>query len=189
MTVHDFRTDLAFSQGIVRETCEATIMEMLTGCVAIEKSNLPDDRNGIDYWATLRGGARIGIDHKTRRKGCSRHWNNGPELAPEIWAVVPGGRSAPKPGWTLDESKETDLVLCTFDPSDSEQAFLLPYQHYRLAFRKYLISWTTRFRVAIQPNDCWNSECVFVPAWCILDAIKEVSATEDPEWNLFNQPD
>ena len=181
-----FREDLEFSQGIVRDTCEETIMTMLTGCVNIEKSALPDDRNGIDYWATLRGGARVGIDHKARRRGCSRHWNNGPELAPEIWSVMPGGGGDPKPGWTLDESKETDLVLCTFHPSDSDQAFLIPFQHYRIAFRKYLIPWTKRFRVAIQPNGTWDSQCVFVPAWCVLDAIKEVSATDDPDEGLFN---
>lgn len=163
---------IAFSQGIVRSTCEETIKAMLLGCISVEKTDLATDKTGIDYVATLRGGARVGIDHKAREKGCSRYWTEGPELALEIWSVKkcpahPHGVT----GWTLSESKATEYTLHTFDVSDSQVAYMLPFQLLRLAFRRSFDTWNMRYKRASQNSGAWQSECMFVPAHVVLDAI------------------
>jgi hypothetical protein len=153
---------------------------MIPGCVNVVKTNTKEDMSGTDYVATLRGGRLVNIDAKTRRFGCSKYWKNGePQLAPEIWSVMPGGRyktpvERRKTGWTLDESKTCELILCTFDPRDCDQVFLLPFQLYRIAFRRYLNEWMKTFKIQPQDNKTYESLCVFVPQKTIWKAIGEV---------------
>jgi len=175
MIRRNFGEDLHWSQGQVRDTCEATIRDMLTGCVKIEKTDTETDKSGIDYYATLRRGARVGIDHKARRAGCSKFWKDGhDELALETWSVCPSDECPKgKAGWTLDESKQTDYTLHTFDPADSVNCYLIPFQLLRVSFRKHGRTWCEHFRVEKQCSGGWYSECVFVPIWCVFEAITE----------------
>lgn len=174
MISYDMAERMAFSQGVVRATCEETIRAMLTGCLSVEKTDVATDKTGIDYIATLRRGARVGIDHKARGKGCSRYWTEGPELALEIWSVkkcpsCPSG----VPGWTLSEAKVTEYTLHTFDPADSDQAYLLPFQLLRMAFRRRFAGWSQTYKRASQDSGQWQSECLFIPAYVVLDAIRD----------------
>jgi len=120
----------------------------------------------------------VDIDEKTREKGCSQYWNGEPELAPEIWSVMPGGKydisySQSKIGWTLDENKQTDYVYCTFHKSDTDQVFLLPFLLYRMAFNQKVNEWKATYRTAIQDSGYWESKCVFVPASIVIESIKD----------------
>ena len=148
---------------------------MLAGCIDVRKSDLEDDRDGIDYIATLRRGAEVFIDHKARDRGCSKFWKRGePELALEKWSVMPSqscihGRT----GWTLDEAKRTHYTLHTFFPEDSPKAYLLPFQLLRVTFRRHIDQWWARFHHAPQPNNGYTSECLFVPASVVLDGIRQ----------------
>src|SRR4030042_6046812 len=108
-TIFNFEKKMAYSQGVQQASDIETIRSIITGCVSVKKTSTEVDRNGIDYIAELRGGAKIRIDSKTREIGCSQYWQNGePELAPEIWSVMPNGkyhipREQAKTGWTLTE--------------------------------------------------------------------------------------
>lgn len=174
------------SQGARKATDELTIMALLDGCVTVTSSTTELDKMGVDYIATLRGGADVYIDAKTRDKGCSRFWKNGePELAIELWSVMPGGkfnmpRGRAKAGWTIDEAKITDLVLYTFSNSDCKTAFLFPFQSLRMASRRMIKHWMQRFKVDIQTSGNWQSQAVFVPASEVMMAIQNTfSATID----------
>lgn len=189
MTQCNFGDDLAWSQSQSGKTIEGTIRKMLRGCVGVEKTDVETDKSGIDYYATLRRGARVGIDQKARRAGCGRFWTNGPELALEVWSVrpVPELNIGGVVGWTLDESKQTDYTLHTFDQSDTDQCYLLPFQLLRIAFREHKADWEQNFQVAIQHSDGWDSECIFVPAWCVIDAIREaMELLPDDQMVLFS---
>jgi hypothetical protein len=175
---YDFNERLAFSQGVRCASDIDTIKMLLDGCESVIENKTNGNDNGIDYVATLRKGAVINIDAKTREKGCSKYWRNDvPELAIEKWSVMPAGRfNTPdhraKAGWTIDESKQTHMILYTFDPSDSDTAFLLPYHHLRMAARRMLPHWMTRFKVDVQTSGSWQSQAVFVPAPEVLMAIE-----------------
>ena len=173
MAGYNFDQKLRFSLG-EREKLDLELLKpAILGCVTVFKTSDTIDKSGIDYIAVLRGGTRIQIDAKTREKGCSRFWKNGPELALEIWSKCPSESKPGVTGWTLKEDGQVDMILYTFDPEDSGEFYLLPFQHLRMAFRKNYKDWTARFKKAYQPNDGYKSEAVFVPATVVLDAIRE----------------
>jgi hypothetical protein len=173
---YDFQERLEFSKGARQESDLATIMSLLDGCSSVTANNTDGNDNGIDYIATLRRGAEIFIDAKTRQKGCSRFWkNNEPELAIERWSVMPGGKfntTHGKAGWTLDESKPTDMILYTFDSADCTTAFLFPFQSLRMAARRMVQHWMKRYKVDIQTSNNWQSQAVFVPASEVIAAME-----------------
>jgi hypothetical protein len=152
----------------------AAIRELLPGCESVERASAQQDRRGVDWVARLDAGAEVGIDVKTREKGCARYWaGREPELALEIWSKVPEPQRRVKgqPGWTLSDSSRTDYTLHLFDPSDSAEMFLLPFQLLRAAFVRRRDEWRTRFRTATQDSGGWKSECAFIPAPVVLAAI------------------
>lgn len=172
MNNYDFQERLAFSVDGRTEDDAATIKQIVAGCVTVTKTDVQEDRSGIDYWATLRRGARIGIDLKLRSVGCSRFWKEGPELALEIWSVLPDDEHCGKAGWTLDESKKTDYTLHRFDPRDTCMVYLLPFQLLRMAFRESLSAWKGRYRLPDPQNSgTWKSQAIFIPAEVVLVAI------------------
>lgn len=170
-----FGDTLAFSQSVAAATPLETIRSMICGCVSVEAvdNDVAKQRAGVDYVATLRGGAEINIDHKARSQ-CARYWKQGPELALEKWSVCPHGNFAGVVGWTLDESKITDYTLHTF--TETEVVYLIPFQLLRVVTRRNLKLWERQYRTARQRTPRWNgseyeSECVFVPASVVLEAI------------------
>lgn len=175
---YDFKEMLDFSIGQRSDTDAATIKKLLHGCETVEKNDVNGNDMGVDYIATLRRGTKVLIDAKTRQKGCERFWIGEPELAIEIYSVIAGGKfnmpkDRAKAGWTLDESKLTDMILYTFDPCDSETVYLLPFQSLRMATAKNYKRWMAIYKVDIQTSGSWQSQAVFVPASVVIEAIKE----------------
>lgn len=181
MAAYSFAEMLEYSRGVREQTDALTIQSMIDGCTQVVKTGLVDDKAGVDYVATLRNGATILIDAKTRTAGCSKYWRQGPELALEKWSVMPDGKySTPlvrsKTGWTLCESKSVDYILFTFDPSDSAEVFLYPYQLLRMTFRRMLPQWWQTYKKDIQEShkdmQSWESQCVFVPESTVWQALR-----------------
>ncbi len=176
---YDFHERLTFSKGVVAATCKDTIRNMVPGCVDVKETTTAMDKTGIDYIATLRRGAEVFIDHKAREGGCCKYWRRRkdgtrePEIAVELWSVRPTDTRAGKRGWTLDEAKRTHYTLHTFDPQDSREAFLLPFQLLRKAYRENFTAWNGRYKHGIQDSGGWTSECVFVPSQVVLDALTQ----------------
>lgn len=172
---YSFSERLQFSRGKREQTDIETLMKMIVGAVNVEKTDEKSDRAGIDYIVTLRGGAQIMIDAKAREKGIKKYWQNGPEVALEIWSNV----DRKVTGWTLDESKNTDLILFTFDKEDCSECWLVSFQLLRIAFRNNITRWRGMYRTAIQTSDqngrTWKSQCIFVPIAQVECAIIESS--------------
>jgi len=122
--------------------------------------------------------ADVYIDAKTRKKGCGKYWLGEPEVAIELWSVIPENGKNGKPGWTLDESKITDLIMYTFDQEDCNEVFLLSFQMLRIAARKNIKNWMNNFKVDIQSSygkrrSHWRSKAVFVPIPIVFNAIQD----------------
>jgi hypothetical protein len=183
--MHDFDTSLAWSKtNLQYESDAAAIYDMLEGCVSVTASTKEMDKLGVDYIAELRGGADVLIDAKARRSGASRQsgWSaDDPFLAIEKWSVMPGGKygiEKGKTGWTLDEAKITDMILYTFDPSDSRIRFLLPFHNLRMAARRFMRHWVSRFGLKTQDNIRYQSQCIFVPASEVILAMETTYSAE-----------
>lgn len=187
--IYSFARRLDFSRGTQEERDIALLEAWVDGCQCVTKTNLTQDKSGTDYVITLRGGTAINVDAKRRDVGCSRWWRRGPELALEKWSVRPTTIDSPrKTGWTLNEGNSAHCILFTFDPSDTSEAYLLPFQHLRMAYRRNLRAWHAQYKTDIQTTwengRSWQSECVFVPASVVVAAINATShavATPDTE--------
>jgi len=183
MSVHSFIEKLEYSRGVREQTDALTIQGMISGCTSVIKTGIIEDKAGVDYVAALRGGATILIDAKTRTPGCSRYWRQGPELALELWSVMPGGKynipnTQAKKGWTVCETKNVDYILFTFDPADSREVFLYPYQLLRMTFRRMLPEWWKLYKHDTQDSQGWESQCVFVPESVVWGALRNSMRAE-----------
>lgn len=140
-------------------------------CSKVEKTAADMDKQGVDYVAVLKGGAKIFIDAKTREKGASRYWRYGkPEIALEIRSVVEKN----KLGWTLSDTSKAHYILYTFDSSDSERFFMIPFQLLRKAFWENGRQWIEHYGKKTQRSDGWHSTAVFVPADIVSQAVSQI---------------
>jgi hypothetical protein len=183
MTEFDFAERLAFSKGVRERTDIETLRDMISGCERVDRAREVDDRKGVDYWAHLFGGRALGIDAKARELGASRYWTDGePDLALERWSVVPDDlHPNGVPGWTVDPAKLTDLILFTFDESDTTACYLVGLPQLRLAFLKFGQQWRRVYRYATQTtrnrddHGFYRSACLFVPATVVLEGMRQVA--------------
>lgn len=177
---YSFSERLQFSRGKREQTDIETLMNMIAGAVSVEKTDEKTDRAGVDYIVTLRGGAQIMIDAKAREGGIKKYWKYGPEVALEIWSDIDRKTT----GWTLNESKNTDLILFTFDKDDSPECWLVSFQLLRIAFRNNIMRWKGEYKIAIQESDqngrTWRSQCIFVPIAQVEYSINESSRMMTP---------
>jgi len=164
-----FEERLAFSVGANGEQDMEIIRRCHQGTSRVYKTDTQADKSGIDYIAVLDSGVEVRWDAKRRDKGCSVYWRDGPDLALERWS----DKERQRPGWTWDKAKQADYILFTFDPEDHPLAYAVPFQHLRTAFFLRARNWCKQYRVAPQLNKGWVSECVFVPATVVLDAISD----------------
>jgi hypothetical protein len=168
---HNFYEKLAYSRGAREQSDLALLQSIIPWCVKVEKTGVEEDKAGVDYIATLKHGATIRIDAKTREKGCSRHWRHGePELALKKQSVIVNGHME-KIGWTLDAGKNVDEILYTFDPRDSGMVYRLPFHILRSAFHKCGGDWQKAYGLKYQDSGNWKSSAIFVPASIIMQAV------------------
>lgn len=175
---YDFDERLLWSKGRRQGSDIDTLRAMFPTCLSVTKTSEAEDRAGTDYVIELRRGARLKVDAKARDKGCRQYWKAGPEVALEVWSVKPGGKYGirkPAVGWTLDESKEIDLILFTFDPADHQFAYVRPLPLLRETFRRNYSDWRMSYKSDTQDSYRWESECVFVPLVVVDMAIEAMS--------------
>jgi len=172
--IHGFRERLAFSLTARQQASDLdTLRGAIPGCVRVRKTDAEIDKTGVDYVATLSGGAEIYIDAKARDRGASKYWRGEPELAMEIWSVMPDDEQDGKPGWTLSETAPVDYILYTFDRTDTDRYYLIPFQMLRMAFLHRFYAWVGKYGIKNQPNARWMSQAVFVPAGVVIEAVAE----------------
>ena len=148
------------------------LKQAIPNCVQVIKTDEATDKSGVDYIATLDGGAEIRIDGKARRKGAVKKGCE-PPLALEIWSVCPENGKSGKPGWTCSRSTNVDMILYTFDHDDCENFYLIPFQHLRMAFQRNYRAWSEIWEPRYQNNGSYRSKAMFVPANLVIDAVTE----------------
>ena len=175
---YGFNDRMAISTGEQEKHDIAFLRHNISGCIDVRKTDPETDRIGIDYICTLRKGAVIYVDAKTRQKGASKYWKYGePELALEVWSVKPENGSSGKVGWTLNEASPVHKILYTFDPSDSEYYYLLDFQNLRMALCKHYKEWVKKYGLKEETSTSeqkqWSSVSIFVPASVVMEAMHE----------------
>lgn len=180
---YDFFERLAMStEALQLETDMSTLKAYFPDVVDVRKTDIAEDKSGIDYIVTVESGVEIGMDVKTREKGCSRYWKNGPELALETWSQKwPRYKNLKnKVGWTVDGRKRCQYIMFKFDPSDCDIVYIFPFWQLSKAFRRNVQTWYKQYPHAYQEQTQaeYKSECVFVPANVVMDAVKKEFTAE-----------
>lgn len=171
MVEHSFDGKLEYSLGRQQTDDVAKIMHALHGCERVEKTDTDVDKTGVDYFAWLKGGAVVNVDAKAREPNAARYWRQGvPELAIETWSV-----RGVKRGWTYNIQSPVDYILYTF--ADTDLYYFLPFQLLRTAAICNYHKWLEQYGVKSQFSrgeygSCWESQCIFVPAPVVLDALR-----------------
>lgn len=178
--IYDFQKKAEVAE-LVTSRAKESIPAILDGCVSVDRSTRSEDISGVDLWAVLRGGHRVGIDVKSREPGCSKFWSGPPELALEVWSKMPDNFNRGVAGWTLSEKKRTEWVFYCWDSADSSLELLLPFQSLRVALRRNLDAWKEEFTAKPQANNGWTSFAIFVPWPVVFRAMCEVSFYISPE--------
>lgn len=173
-----FFEKLEYSLGAQKKFDCEILKSHIPKCVSVIKTDTETDKTGIDYIATLKGGAEIYIDAKTRVGGCSKYWDGQPELCIETWSV----KEKAIPGWTYKESTKVDYILYTFAPEDYSGYFFIPFQLLRAAAIRHYHEWVSRYKEKPQRNMGYTSMAVFVPADVVLNAVREQMEGEVMTW-------
>ena len=166
--MNDWNEKLNYSLGQQKAVDCEILKSNIANCISVDKTDLEMDKSGVDYIATLKNGAQIFIDAKTRMEGCSKYWHGEPELALEMWSV----KEKKKIGWTLKEDTQVDYILYTFPKSDTDCYYFIPFQLLRVAFIKNGRNWYSKYGSKLQINHSYHSEAIFVPASVVLQAVQ-----------------
>lgn len=169
--MNDFHQCLEYSLGAREKFDESLLIAHIPNCVSVKKTGLDLDRAGIDYIATLKDGATVTVDSKTRTPGARRYWKHGePELALERYSVVENKTI----GWLLKKSPvHPDYILFTFDRADTDKYYFIPYLLLRKATYAHGKTWRGWFGITRQKNRGYHSDAVFVPASLVLKAVTD----------------
>jgi hypothetical protein len=177
--LNNWDDNLAFSKGAREMTDIDTIKQLLPNCKEVIIVEDPDmQRAGVDYVAVLEGGATVNIDSKGRTRGAAKYWKTAqPELALEVWSVMPEQGKTGTPGWTFDTSKQTHMVLYHFD--DVPACYLIGYQSLRMAAVSNYADWYSKYceppQRSKRGDTAWKSQAMFVPVDVVLQAIRTVT--------------
>lgn len=157
---YSFFKQLQMSNGHSASKQVADILiEHVAGAVRVQKSNERDDKNGTDWWVTMKNGDKLSIDCKVREVDYARRGQD--DLALESWSVV----ETRVVGWTRNERKRTDYVLWLW--KDTGRWCLIPFAMLCAVFRDKWSAWARAYKTSRQftPTNGggYHSEVTFVP--------------------------
>jgi len=169
-----FQGQLDMSEGVGNgKNIEEIILPHIPTAVKVVRANITDDRNGIDYWATLSSGQKKSIDLKARDEDFWKKKGQD-DVALETWSVI-----GKKIGWTRDPNKQTDYIF--FFWKDTERWMLVPFLMLYRVFCENYEEWYRVYPKYKQPTNNpdgshWESECIFIPRRLIWTKIYDVFA-------------
>jgi hypothetical protein len=187
---YDFNERLQFSEGIGL-TAEILhhIQQHIPAAVRITKANNADDRNGTDFWVhRAHDLPPVSIDLKNRELcPIAKRW--GDDVCIETTSVYRGPNKKPftdnfrdTPGWTLNESKRTDLVVYTWP--HSADLFGAPRLRYWILYFPFLCSaslkhwreWIDEYGEKATSNERYLTLNTYVPRTVVAAAIKQFTS-------------
>lgn len=169
--INSFKDCYEYSIGEQQDVDIKLLHEFIPNCVSVRKTDTKTDKKGVDYIVTTSGGAEIYIDAKTRMPGASRYWKNGiPDLALEKYSVV----EQKKVGWLFKKSDiHPDYILFTFDRSDTDKCFLIPFHLLKKACYQKGREWFLKYPYREQNNGTYKSSALYVPADVVIRAVND----------------
>ncbi len=146
--IHSFNDDFRFSDtpaayDLVIRACKAELPD----CIGVKRASHAEDKAGVDFWAHMPDGSRIGIDLKLRRKDYGAQ--NGKPLDCVVELDCAGSH-----GW-LNKAGGAELIL--FAASDTGRYFMVAANELRAAVITGLPRWIAAGKVhELQTTSKWD---------------------------------
>lgn len=165
------------------------VVEHVPAATRWRKATQHEDKHGTDYWIDRKHGMPpVSIDLKNR-EFCPIERFGSDDVCIETTSVYSGPGKAPftencrtKPGWTVDETKRTDLLVYTWPhPADLFGAprlryWILYFPFLCSASQKYWRQWAETFKERATPNKGYQTLNIYVPRIVVAAAIREFTA-------------
>lgn len=132
------------------------------------RAQLDEDRRGTDFWA-FRGPmlSPLSVDVKIREVDPLEKWGKD-DLAIEVWSA----KETRSLGWSLNDSKQTDLVLWVFPTG---RYVMMPFGALVKVCQAHIREWCGRYERHAQTTAhlgrTYTSEHIFVPRRVLFDAL------------------
>jgi hypothetical protein len=182
MKQYDFAERLAYSEGVdCPEGLRDHLLRSIPGAYDIQRANLQQDLNGTDFWLHRYESEPLSIDFKHRSFCPIERWNRD-DLCIETCSVYKGNAQPPyeaskriKIGWTLDTSKQTDLLIYTWPAGEKRRRFyILFFPHLCEASRRHREGWVYWYREKPTDNGTYFTLNVYVPRKIVAKAMREL---------------
>lgn len=176
MAAPNFKADLAFSESIDDSIVFDALRRAFGGAVESirREKDLALQRRGVDYWVRFQCGTERGVDLKLCRYDDSRVGTKmkQPRTVPvELWSDVAKG----KPGWSVDDKKQTDYILILY--ADSLRGMLFEYRTYRAACQLYAQAWGKMCFTHSSENRGWTSHVAYPTLQQFREALLSITHT------------
>lgn len=184
--IHNFFKSLVFSEGVVLlQELSKQLLNSIPGSVRLVRATEFYDRKGVDYWILRRDLPPVGIDIKYRSIDPIERWNSD-DACIETTSVYKGPEGPPwldkyrlKPGWTLDTSRLTDLIVYIWKTSQGNHRFwVLYFPHLCRAAQEHWRQWAYQYGEKAAVNDGYLTLSVYPPRAVIADAIRKYTDVE-----------
>ena len=146
--IHSFNDDFRFSDtpaayDLVIRACKAELPD----CIGVKRASHAEDKAGVDFWAHMPDGSRIGVDLKLRRKDYGAQYGKPLDCVVEL-------DCAGLHGW-LNKAGGAELIL--FAASDTGRYFLVAANDLRVAVITGLPRWIAAGKVhELQTTSKWD---------------------------------
>ena len=195
-TMHDFAERLAFSEGV--ELAGAVLDYLVAGvagATGVRRASEQQDRHGTDYWIDRAHGLpAVSVDVKHRQFDPITGWDEklcavdqrkqyGNDACVETTSIYTGSRSMPwqdahrrKPGWTIDATKRTDLLVFTWPTANAMRRFwILYFPHFCTAAMRHWRGWAQEYGERAAVNERYLTLSVYPPRAVIEQAIRTLT--------------
>lgn len=146
--IQSFTDDYRFSDTpaayeLVSMACKADLPD----CIGLKRASFAEDRAGVDFWAHMADGTRVGIDLKLRRKDYGVRFGKPLDCVVEL-------DCAGSYGW-LNKSGGAALIL--FAASDTGRFYMVAADKLRAAVVTGLSRWIAAGLVhELKTTSAWN---------------------------------
>lgn len=186
---YGFAERLQFSEGIgLTDEILRHVLQHIPAAAGVRKARVHEDKHGTDYWIERKHNLPpVSIDLKNREV-CPIEKYGSDDVCIETCSVY-RGRAKPftdnlrsKPGWTIDESKRTDLIVYTWP--HAPDLLGAPRLRYWILYFPFLCSasisqwrnWARQYGEKPTPNDGYTTLCTYVPRKVVASAIREFTS-------------
>lgn len=178
-----FLQQLNFSEDIVLENSLVThLTEIIPAATGVVKSVTSDDRNGTDYWIQRENHLppiSVDVKHRSFDPLIKFGTDDACIETTSVYTGEPNGKwkddHRAKVGWTLDESKRTDLIIYTWPATDTDRRYWILY--FPLLCRASQLHWRTwaeQYGEKPAQNETYLTLSIYPPRTVIEAAIKEL---------------